>query len=74
MLEVTPTIPSDASFVLDVPKQAVAGMIFLDTLGVLTKATQSGAATFTRGGIDDAAAFFTNFEPHSEDRIALADR
>ncbi|WP_188676314.1 alkyl sulfatase dimerization domain-containing protein [Subtercola lobariae] len=74
VLEVSGVIPSDASFVLQVPKQAVAGMIFLDTLGVLQKALDGGAASFSAGGPEDAAAFFAYFEPHSDTHITLANR
>nr|WP_279628308.1 alkyl sulfatase C-terminal domain-containing protein [Cryobacterium zongtaii] len=74
VLEVTTAIPNNAYFVLEVPNQAVAGMIFLDTLGVLRKTLESGAASFRAGDLDDAAAFFAYFEPLSDQRITLADR
>ncbi len=74
VLEVTDSVPADARFVLGVPKQVIVGMIFLDALGVLTKAVDGGAAQFTTGGLDEAATFFGFFEPHSAERITLADR
>jgi alkyl sulfatase BDS1-like metallo-beta-lactamase superfamily hydrolase len=74
VLEVTDSVPADARFVLSVPKQVVVGMIFLDALGVLKKAVDGGAAQFTAGGLDEAASFFGFFEPHSAERITLADR
>ncbi|UFS60414.1 alkyl sulfatase dimerization domain-containing protein [Subtercola endophyticus] len=74
ILEATTSIPQDASFVVSVPKQVVAGMVFLDPVAVLGKAVEGGAASFTAGGIDEAAAFFAHFDTRSEEKIALADR
>lgn len=74
VLEVVATIPENAAFVVAVPKQVVAGMIFLDLAGVLKKSLDAGAASFTVGGLDEAAAFFAGFDAHGEERIQLADR
>ena len=74
VLEVTAAIPDDASFVLDVRREAVAGMIFLDTVKVLKGALEQGAASFRAGDLDAAAAFFSAFDPHDGGRITLADR
>ena len=74
ILEATTIIPKDASFVVSVPKQLVAGMVFLNPVDVLRQGIEAGAASFTVGDIDDAAAFFGHFDTRAEDRITLADR
>jgi len=74
VLEATASIPEDASFVVSVPKQLVAGMVFLDPVTVLRGAVEGGTASFTTGDIDDAAGFFAHFDARSEDHINLADR
>ncbi|MEF2978151.1 alkyl sulfatase dimerization domain-containing protein [Subtercola sp. YIM 133946] len=74
VLETTASIPDDASFVMSIPKQLVAGMVFLDAVAVLKKAIEGGVASFTLGGLDEVTAFFAHFDARSEERITLADR
>lgn len=74
VLEVTDTVPEDASFLLALSKRQVAGMIFADPAAVVEKGLEDGSASFAHGGVEDAVSFFSHFDPPHEGHITLADR
>jgi len=72
IVEVTPSLPTDATTVITAPKMVLLGMVFTDLVDALTKATEAGAATVT----DPAAAttFLSYFDPKNTTPITLSDR
>ncbi|MDT0141775.1 alkyl sulfatase C-terminal domain-containing protein [Microbacterium sp. PRC9] len=74
ILEVTDSIPAEATAVIHAPKQLIAGIVLIDARQTLAGGTESGALTIETGTLDEANAFFDAFDPRSEERLHLADR
>ena len=74
VLEVTDTLPPDATVVISAPKQLIAGIVLVDARRMLATGLESGAITLRDGTVEDAHAFFDAFDPRSEERLHLADR
>jgi alkyl sulfatase BDS1-like metallo-beta-lactamase superfamily hydrolase len=74
VLEVTDTLPTDATVVISSPKQLIAGVVLVDARRMLATGLESGAVTLRDGTIEDAHAFFDAFDLRSEERLHLADR
>lgn len=74
ILEVTDTIPDDATAILAAPKQVIAGIVLVDAHRVLASSLDSGAAAVRNGTAADVDTFFTHFDTRTEERLHLADR
>lgn len=74
VLEVTRSLPEDASVLLTAPKQVIAGLVLTDAQRVLATTLESGATSLQRGTQEEADAFFALFDGRSEERLHLADR
>lgn len=70
IVEPTNEIPADSGFVVELPKLAVIGMLFVDLYRGLAQAVDENHATLTAGALTDAENFFSYFDPKPKDRLA----
>jgi alkyl sulfatase BDS1-like metallo-beta-lactamase superfamily hydrolase len=72
IVEVTQSVPADATAVITAPKMVLLGMVFTDLVDALNKATEAGAATVT--DLKAATTFLRYFDPKNTTPITLSDR